>query len=62
MTILLTMILDRFMTVKILNGVNSTMTTDQIINKIKEGMFSKKELVNIADTCARAISEGNHDK
>jgi len=44
------------------NGVNNTMTIDYIINKIKEGKFNKKELVDIADTCARAISEGNHDK
>lgn len=36
------------------------MTTDQIVDKIENGKFSKDELVSIADSCARAISEGNH--
>lgn len=38
------------------------MKSEQIVNKIKSGKFTKKELSKIMHTCATAFDEGNYDK
>ena len=37
------------------------MEANQIINKIKQGKFTKKEIIKIAESCMHAINDGNHD-
>lgn len=38
------------------------MKSDEIVDKIKQGKFTKKDLSAIMHTCATAFDEGNYDK
>lgn len=38
------------------------MKSDEIVNKIEKGKFSKKDLSAIMHACATAFDEGNYDK
>ena len=38
------------------------MKSDEIVDKIKDGKFSKKELSAIMHACATAFDEGNYDE
>lgn len=38
------------------------MKAEQIINKIEQGKFTKKQLSAMLEAIAHAFDEGNHDK